>query len=67
MADASKKWPRSKRPSISVSGRTYALLREAHPSGNLAAFVDEIVAAALADPALASRLVEQCHQAELYS
>ena len=48
------------RPSISVTGAIYERLRAAYPSGSLAALVDDLVMAALDDPALAARVVEAC-------
>jgi len=57
---------RMQRPSISVSGKTYARLRAAFPVGNVATFVDEVVAAALNDPAIAARVVDVCRE-DLFS
>jgi hypothetical protein len=50
---------RMQRYSISVSGETYERLRSA-VQGSMAAFVDEIVLAALNDPAILARVVPQC-------
>jgi len=55
------------RPSISVSGRTYDRLRAARPSGGLAAYVEAIVTAALNDPAIAARVVDECRRADALS
>lgn len=55
------------RCSISVTGKTYERLRAAVPHGDMARVIDEIVAAALDDPAVAARLVAQCRRGEEYS
>lgn len=57
-----KRRPRSFRPSISVTGATYDRLREAHPLGSLAAFVDALVASTLDDPTTSARVIAQCWQ-----
>lgn len=50
------------RPSISVSGKTYARLRKALISGSVAGFVDDLIAHAIDDPAIAARVVALCKQ-----
>lgn len=57
----------SKRPSISVAGKTYERLRVAYPSGSLAALVDGLVAGALEDPETAARMVALCRGADVLS
>jgi hypothetical protein len=52
-----KKTPRY---SISVSARTYDLLR-AEVDGSLAGFVDDIMTSALDDPAILARVMAKCH------
>lgn len=52
----------TKRPSISVSRKTYERLRDAYPTGSLAALVDNLIASALNDPAACARLLALCQQ-----
>ena len=54
------KKPKPNRYSISVSGKTYDRLCAKVPRGGVACFVDDLVASALDDPAIMSRLVDQC-------
>lgn len=55
---------RSNRYSISVSGVMYDRLRGHVLHGNLAAFVEDVVASALDDPSTRTRLVHQCRYEE---
>ena len=55
-----KRRRRSFRPSISVTGAVYDRLRGAYPAGSMAAFIDELVASTLDDPAAAARVVARC-------
>lgn len=50
---------KTQRYSVSVSSRTYDRLRTA-VEGSLAGFVDDIVATAIDDPAILSRVVAKC-------
>ena len=50
---------RSKRPSISLSGKTYERLRLACPCGSLAAHVENMIVSALDDPKILDRLFVQ--------
>lgn len=52
------------RYSISVSGKTYDLLRAKVPYGGVACFVDDLVTSALEDPAIMARLVDKCRYDE---
>lgn len=51
------------RPSISVSGKTYARLREARPSGSVASLIEGLIVEALDDPAIASRVLAASREA----
>jgi hypothetical protein len=48
------------RYSISVTGRTYARLREFVASGSLPKFIDGLVVPVLDDPAVAARVLAKC-------
>jgi hypothetical protein len=58
---------RSKRPSISVTGKTYERLRAAYPTTSLAAFVDDMIVKTLNDPAACARLAALCQRADALS
>jgi hypothetical protein len=56
---------RSKRYSISVTGRTYDRLRLTVASASLQKFVDGLITSALDDPAILARVVGKCRSGEL--
>jgi hypothetical protein len=66
MKEIVKELPRRKanRYSISVSGGTYDRLRGTVPYGGVSGFVDDILMAALDDPAILARLVGKCRYEE---
>lgn len=53
-----------KRPSISVTGRTYERLRSAVVSTSVPKFVDGLLTSALADPVIMERLLKKCRSKE---
>jgi hypothetical protein len=67
MPKTKSKKPKIRKYSISVTGTTYARIRAAVPRGDMASFVDDVLVAALDDPAIAAGVVTQCRRGEGYS